>query len=88
MQLSSHAGEPLVLRIGDRLVEGWTATPDCPDCGGARVYFLAYDATCCPSCNRCWSCSARNRSASTVCAGRSGRSRRPSAYLIPRERSD
>lgn len=52
MQLSSHAGEPLVLRIGDRLVEGRTATPDCPDCGGARVYFLAYDATCCPSCNR------------------------------------
>jgi hypothetical protein len=52
MQPTSHTSEELVLRLGDRLVEGWITTPGCPDCGGPRVYVLAYDATCCPECNR------------------------------------
>jgi hypothetical protein len=32
-------------------VEGWLMDPACDQCGGPRMYYLAFDATCCPSCN-------------------------------------
>jgi hypothetical protein len=44
--------QPLVVQIGERVVEGWLIEPACPHCAGPRVYFLAFEATCCPSCNR------------------------------------
>jgi hypothetical protein len=51
MMVEAQAREPLVVQVGRTLVEGWTVDPACPTCGGARVYFMAYDATCCPTCN-------------------------------------
>jgi hypothetical protein len=51
MQVETHPGEALVVQVGGRLVEGWQVEPACPTCGGPGIYFLAYDATCCPSCN-------------------------------------
>jgi hypothetical protein len=47
----SDTAEALVVRVGDRLVEGWIAPAACAACGGPTVYVLAYDATCCPACN-------------------------------------
>lgn len=49
---TNDTAEALVVRIGDRSIEGWIATAPCPDCEGPTVYVLAYDATCCPECNR------------------------------------
>ena len=40
-----------LLRVGGRVIEGWLMEPACPGCSGPRVYFLAFAATCCPSCN-------------------------------------
>ena len=51
MQVSALPDEPLVVQVGGRVVEGWVMEPACATCGGPRVYFMAYDATCCPSCN-------------------------------------
>ena len=51
MMVEAHAREPLVVQVGGRVVEGWTVEPSCPTCGGPRVYFMAYDATCCPTCD-------------------------------------
>lgn len=51
MHVAPHAEEPLVVVVGERLVEGWLLEPGCAVCGGPRVYFLAYDAVCCPTCN-------------------------------------
>jgi hypothetical protein len=51
MLITADAEQPLILHVGDRLVEGWLVEPACDMCGGPRVYFLAFDATCCPSCN-------------------------------------
>lgn len=51
MMASAPAEETPVLQVGDRLIEGWLVEPGCPRCGGPAVYFLAYEATCCPSCN-------------------------------------
>ena len=52
MQVIARHEEPLVVQVGGRLVEGWVMDPPCAHCGGARLYFLAFDATCCPECNR------------------------------------
>ena len=51
MQVRTLPEEPLVVQVGGRLVEGWIMEPACASCGSSRVYFLAYDASCCPSCN-------------------------------------
>ena len=51
MQVEVQPQEPLVVQVGGRLVEGWTMEPACPSCGGPRIYFMAYDATCCPACD-------------------------------------
>ena len=51
MAVETQPEEPLVVQVGGRLVEGWMMEPACPTCGGKRVYFMAYDATCCPACN-------------------------------------
>ena len=51
MLVTADSDQPLVLHIGERLVEGWLFDPVCTECGGPRVYFLAFDAICCPSCN-------------------------------------
>jgi hypothetical protein len=51
MPVQVQPQEPLVVQVGGRLVEGWTMKPACPTCGGPRVYFMAYDATCCPVCD-------------------------------------
>jgi hypothetical protein len=52
MQAIARPDEPLLVQIGGRLVEGWITEAACPTCGGAAVYMLAYDATCCPECNQ------------------------------------
>ena len=51
MQVLVQPREPLVVQVGGGLVEGWTTEPACPTCGGPRVYFMAYDAICCPACD-------------------------------------
>jgi hypothetical protein len=51
MQVTARQEEPLVVQVGGRVVEGWLMEPVCASCGGPRVYFMAYDATCCPRCN-------------------------------------
>jgi hypothetical protein len=40
MMITADAEQPLILHVGERLVEGWL-----------MMYYLAFDATCCPSCN-------------------------------------
>jgi hypothetical protein len=52
MPAIARPDEALLVDIGGRLVEGWITEGSCPACGGGAVYMLAYDATCCPDCNR------------------------------------
>lgn len=51
MRTEEAIRDSLVLDVGGELVEGWILPPNCPSCDGPRVYFLAYGATCCPTCN-------------------------------------
>ena len=51
MTLRISAEQPTIVAVGDERLEGWLVEPLCPRCGGPRVYYLAYDATCCPTCN-------------------------------------
>lgn len=51
MALSISAEQPMMVAIGNHVVEGWLVEPDCGVCGGPRLYYLAFDATCCPACN-------------------------------------
>lgn len=52
MPTTREPGESLVLEVNGRMVEGWVASQRCPHCGGESIYYLAFAATCCPSCNR------------------------------------
>ncbi len=51
MQVAARTDQANIVALGDHIVEGWLTRPQCPGCGGPRVYFLAFEATCCPSCN-------------------------------------
>jgi hypothetical protein len=51
MPVAVQPDESTAISVGNQLVEGWIVEPGCPACGGPRLYFLAYEATCCPSCN-------------------------------------
>ncbi len=51
MNLMSYP-EQLLVSVGGRVIEGWVAEGECPHCQQAPVYFLAFDATFCASCNR------------------------------------
>jgi hypothetical protein len=61
--------QSVVVQVRGILVEGWLIQPPCAACGGPRLYFLAYDAICCPACNAwlellcpepdCWHCRCR-----------------------------
>lgn len=75
-----HAGD-LRLPIGGAIIEGWLEAPPCPACGGTAVYYLAYDATCCPQCNR-W---LELRCASPYCVHCLNRPERPFRRAAPVE---
>jgi hypothetical protein len=53
MPTTIHADESQhLIMIGSLRLEGWIEEPPCPRCASPRIYWVAYDATFCPTCNR------------------------------------
>lgn len=51
MAVRTYPDQQLV-SVRGRIIEGWVVEAQCLECHEAAVYYVAFDATFCPTCNR------------------------------------